>query len=242
MPGLARIKKSKGNSHRGLEGALIFLQNLDKNLHRAFANFHPFFPFSPIIVELLSFFQVESALLLSSRQGRDSFAEYHVYIRVFEPTSCFFQRHISLQRSSGNFALVDDDAAHNPSCSQDSKAPSMITGSSFAVVLTLMTTCTRLWVRIFRSRMFGADGIIIVPAAIGCVACLAQHCDRKCWVPGETRRDWLFFYEVRTVRFQVSSPSLLTETLYHGCCTVTFPSFISPFHWSGYRLCFKTGG
>lgn len=57
--------------------------------------------------------------------------------------------------------------------SHHSRAPSMIIGASFAIAFAIIITCSRLWVRIFRSRAFGADDVVIIPAAIGCVAYLA---------------------------------------------------------------------
>lgn len=57
--------------------------------------------------------------------------------------------------------------------SHHSRAPSMIIGTSFAIAFAIIITCSRLWIRMFRSRAFGADDIVIIPAAIGCVAYLA---------------------------------------------------------------------
>lgn len=54
-----------------------------------------------------------------------------------------------------------------------SRAPSMIIGSSFAIALALIITCARLWIRAFRKRAFGADDVVIIPACIGCVVYLA---------------------------------------------------------------------
>lgn len=60
-----------------------------------------------------------------------------------------------------------------PHVSHHNRASSMIIGSSFAIAFALIITCSRLWVRVFRSRAFGADDVVIIPAAIGCVAYLA---------------------------------------------------------------------
>lgn len=57
--------------------------------------------------------------------------------------------------------------------SRHSRAPSMIIGTSFAIAFAIIITCARLWVRLFRSRAFGADDIVIIPACIGCVAYLS---------------------------------------------------------------------
>ncbi|KAI4217985.1 MAG: hypothetical protein L6R36_009180 [Xanthoria steineri] len=53
------------------------------------------------------------------------------------------------------------------------RAPSMITGSSFALLLLLVITTARLWVRGHRSRAFGADDYAIIPGALGCMAYLS---------------------------------------------------------------------
>lgn len=50
----------------------------------------------------------------------------------------------------------------------------MIIGSSIAIALVLVITCSRLWIRKFRSRALGADDVVIIPAAIGCIAYLAN--------------------------------------------------------------------
>ena len=71
--------------------------------------------------------------------------------------------------------LVIKSGAKLPHVSHHSRAPSMIAGSSVAIALIVLITCSRLWVRIFRKGAFGADDAVIVPAAIGCVAYLA--CD-----------------------------------------------------------------
>lgn len=57
--------------------------------------------------------------------------------------------------------------------SHHSRAPGMIIGSSFAIVFVIIITCSRLWVRIYRLRAFGADDVVIIPAATACVAYLA---------------------------------------------------------------------
>ena len=61
-------------------------------------------------------------------------------------------------------------AHHAPS---QTRAPSMITGSSFALLLLLVITTARLWVRGHRSRAFGADDYAIIPGALGCVVYLS---------------------------------------------------------------------
>lgn len=58
--------------------------------------------------------------------------------------------------------------------SHHSRAPGMILGTSFAIAFVIIITCTRLWVRLFRSRVFGADDVVIIPACIGCVAFLSM--------------------------------------------------------------------
>ena len=49
----------------------------------------------------------------------------------------------------------------------------MIVGLSFAIALVMLVTCARLYTRKFRKRAFGADDIVIIPGAIGCVAYLS---------------------------------------------------------------------
>lgn len=51
----------------------------------------------------------------------------------------------------------------------------MIIGSSIAIALVLFITCSRLWARKFRSRALGADDVVMVPAAIGCIMYLALN-------------------------------------------------------------------
>lgn len=57
--------------------------------------------------------------------------------------------------------------------SHDNRAPGMIIGSSFAIFFVIIITGSRLWVRKYRLRAFGADDVVIIPAAISCVAYLA---------------------------------------------------------------------
>ena len=90
-----------------------------------------------------------------------------------------------------------------PHVSNHSRAPSMIIGSSFAIALAIIITCARLWVRIFRTRAFGADDVVIIFACIGCVAylamdiasetagCLGKH------IYNCTYEEFGYFYEVR---------------------------------------------
>lgn len=71
--------------------------------------------------------------------------------------------------------------------SHRSHGSAMIIGSSFAIALVLLITCSRLGIRKYRSRALGADDVLIIPAAIGCivylgldiasesVGCLGQH-------------------------------------------------------------------
>ena len=78
----------------------------------------------------------------------------------------------------------------------------MIIGSSFAIALGVIITCARLWVRIFRTRAFGADDVVIIFACIGCVAylaldiasetagCLGKH------IYNCTYEEFGYFYEV----------------------------------------------
>lgn len=59
--------------------------------------------------------------------------------------------------------------------SHHSHGSAMIIGSSFAIALVLLITCSRLAVRKFRSRALGADDAFIIPAAIGCIVYLAMN-------------------------------------------------------------------
>lgn len=99
-----------------------------------------------------------------------------------------------------------EEVSKLPRVSHHSKASSMIIGSSFAVAIAITVTCSRLWVRKFRSRTFGADDVVIIPASIGCVAylaitiaseragCLGKHA-YNC-----TYEEFGWFYEVRKMR------------------------------------------
>ena len=89
-----------------------------------------------------------------------------------------------------------------PHVFNQSRAPSMIIGSSFAIALAIIITCARLWVRMFRTRAFGADDVVIIFACIGCVAylaldiasetagCLGKH------IYNCTYEEFGYFYEV----------------------------------------------
>lgn len=57
--------------------------------------------------------------------------------------------------------------------SHKSRAPGMIVGVSFAIALVILVTCSRLYTRKFRKRAFGADDLVIIPGAIGCVGYLS---------------------------------------------------------------------
>ena len=82
------------------------------------------------------------------------------------------------------------------------RSPSMIIGTSFAIALVILITSTRIWVRLFRSRAFGSDDIVIIPAAIGTCAylglniateaagCLGEH------IYDCTYSEFAWFYEV----------------------------------------------
>ena len=60
-----------------------------------------------------------------------------------------------------------------PHVFNQSRAPSMIIGSSSAIALAITITCACLWGRMFRTRAFIADDVVIMFACIGCVAYLA---------------------------------------------------------------------
>ena len=64
-------------------------------------------------------------------------------------------------------------AARAQKAPYQTKAPSIMIGTSFALVLVLIITTARLWVRGSRSRAFGADDYAIIPGALGCVAYLS---------------------------------------------------------------------
>lgn len=51
----------------------------------------------------------------------------------------------------------------------------MIIGTSFAIALVILVTSTRIWICLFRSRAFGSDDILIIPAAIGTCAHLGLN-------------------------------------------------------------------
>lgn len=55
----------------------------------------------------------------------------------------------------------------------DDKTSSLITGSSFAIVLVILITCLRLWIRKFLLRSFNLGDWIIIPAIIGCITFLS---------------------------------------------------------------------
>jgi hypothetical protein len=57
--------------------------------------------------------------------------------------------------------------------SHDSRGPAMIIGSSIAIALVLLITCSRLGIRKFRSHALGVDDVVIIPAALGCIVYLA---------------------------------------------------------------------
>lgn len=69
--------------------------------------------------------------------------------------------------------LLFEKLSQIPRVSHQSRASSLIIGSSFAIAIAIIITCSRLWARTFRSRAFGADDVVIIPAAIGCVVSLA---------------------------------------------------------------------
>lgn len=56
-----------------------------------------------------------------------------------------------------------------PGAPHENKAPRAIIGTFFALAFASIITCTRLWVRKYRTHAFGADDMVIIPAAIGCV-------------------------------------------------------------------------
>ena len=101
-----------------------------------------------------------------------------------------------------------------PGVPHEDKSRSMIIGTSIALFFAVFITCARLWVRKFRSRTFGSDDFVIIPAAIGCVAylclniateaagCLGEH------IYDCTYQEFRWFYEVGqtfTVRSAVAN-------------------------------------
>lgn len=98
-----------------------------------------------------------------------------------------------------------------PHASHHSRAPSMIIGSSFAIAFAIIITCSRLWIRIYRSRAFGADDVVIIPATVGCLAylsldiaservgCLGKH------IYYCTYEELGWFYEVSDMRSEIFS-------------------------------------
>ena len=107
-----------------------------------------------------------------------------------------------------------------PHTSQQNKASSLIIGSSFAIILIILITCSRLWVRKFRLRSFKADDWVIIPAAIGCVTflsstiaiakvgCLGKH------VQDCTYDEFGRFYEVSEASYQTFGvQKMISESL-----------------------------
>lgn len=95
-----------------------------------------------------------------------------------------------------DLAPISDGVENTPlgpsaptNASHHSHGSAMIIGSSIAIVLVLFITSARIGARRFRSRALGADDVVMVPAAIGCImylalniasesgGCLGQHLD-----------------------------------------------------------------
>lgn len=116
-----------------------------------------------------------------------------------------------------NYAPISDGVENDPlepptpaNASHHSHGSAMIIGSSVAIVLVLLITCARIWARKFRSRALGADDVVMIPAAIGCImylalniasessGCLGQHLDVCSYI--EVQR----FIKVRINCFDIS--------------------------------------
>ena len=94
---------------------------------------------------------------------------------------------------------------HSGDVPHEDRAPGMIAGTSVAIFFVIVITCTRLWVRKYRTRAFGVDDMVIIPAAIGCVAylsltiateaagCLGEH------IYDCTYEEYGWFWEVSTL-------------------------------------------
>ena len=90
--------------------------------------------------------------------------------------------------------------------SHQKRATGMIAGTSFAIAFVIIITGMRVWTRLFRTHAFGADDVVIIPAAVGCLAylslCIAQQTagclGSHLW--DCTYREFGWFYEVRVYR------------------------------------------
>ena len=90
-----------------------------------------------------------------------------------------------------------------PGAPHDSRSTGIVVGSSFAILLVLVITGTRLWVRKYRLRTLGVDDVLIIPAGVGCIVCLSLTialesvgCVGK-HVYDCTYQEYDWFYEVR---------------------------------------------
>lgn len=102
-----------------------------------------------------------------------------------------------------------------PGLPHQNRTRGLIVGTSFAIAFASIITCTRLWVRIYRKRAFGADDALIIPAALGCVAylglniateaasCLGKH------VYDCTYQEYRWFWEVSEIPFIASFTLLI---------------------------------
>lgn len=89
------------------------------------------------------------------------------------------------------------------------RAPVLIAGSALALAWVVIITAARLWVRKYRTRAFGADDYMIIPAALGCAAylsldiaqaragCLGKH------IYHCTYQEFQWFYELARCCFPI---------------------------------------
>ena len=125
--------------------------------------------------------------------------------------------------------LEEASAAQARNASTHSRSTGMVVGASFALFFVLIITSARLGVRIYRSRAFGADDILIIPAAVGCVAyicldiaqetagCLGKH------IYACTYQEFKWFYEVcPAYTSNYSFYKWLTHSKLAHCCYPIF--------------------
>lgn len=131
----------------------------------------------------------------------------------------------------------------------ENRAPGMIIGTSFALIFVVIVTCARLWVRKYRTRAFGADDMVIIPAAIGCVtylsiniateakSCLGQH------VYDCTYQGFRWFYEVRShIWLFCRLPVWLIDSFPSSWRIAPFPFGILPYSQLRSQLHYRTEG